>query len=313
MKSTKRLLAMLVAMAMVFAVAACSSEDVPPVNDDVVAETPSDEGNDVIDEPVDEIILPDVEMVEFINFGVMAFNHREFTIPARTNIKVGGNMGPRPGGEGGGASDAIRIVGFQGYPEPEDGFNDGLDSTWQILISQNGPFWENIDRIEAGFYLEGVGGLDAEEISNVEVFMQGGGLWSYDWVNPGYNLLNQFSEENGGNGFHWGNEMTAVWSVPDFIQDRVEVGGRDRELFGSPPVPDNPEDEESDKNGGGISKFGLIIETDNPINDIDAKIIWTSVTIYVYDIDLFMEFVAEVEEITEIVMSEGAIDRVRLA
>ncbi|MCL2070692.1 MAG: hypothetical protein FWH07_00460 [Oscillospiraceae bacterium] len=317
MNLSKRLLAIFAAMAMALTLtlAACNNDngDEPPAQQDPVVTDDTaggdDNTNDEQNDNNDDNSEDDFVNEPFVDFAVMAFNQREFTIPAGMNINIGGNNGPGSG-EGGGASDAIRIVGFQGYREPDGGFPDGLDSTWQDLISQNGEFWENVERIEAEFYFEGVGGIESEAISNVEVFMQGGALWSHDWWNTGDNLLKQFDEDNGGDGFHWGDRMTAVWDIPFYVEHRVENVGRDRELFSSPPVPKDPEDEESDKEGGGILKFGLQVKTDSPVNDITARIIWTDVTIYVYDLDLFNEFVAEVTATTGIEMSPGAIDRV---
>ena len=311
----KRLLAILVVLAMVFTLAACTED---PVVETPVVETPEVDTSDVEDNGEDAYVLdPNFEDSVFVDFGVMAFNHRNFTIPYGETINIGGNMGPTEGGEGGGASDAIRLIGFQGYTEPKDedgepaGFNDGLDSTWQILISQNGEFWENIARIEASFYLEGEG--EAEDIVNVEPFYQGGGLWNANWRNTGNNLLRAFDEDNGGDGFRWGLEMTVVWDIPWFINDSVVEKGLDRELFSSPPVLTDPENENSDKKGGGLLKFGLQLKNENPLaEDISARIVWTDVKIFVYDLDLFMQHVNFVTEETDgaVTMAPEAIGRV---
>ncbi|MCL1788815.1 MAG: hypothetical protein FWG33_00475, partial [Oscillospiraceae bacterium] len=277
MKLNKRILAVLTAMAMLLSLAACKEE--PAVNNDndvnnVIDPTQDDQTDDT-GEPGEATTGDVYEGETFVDFAVMAFNNREFTIPAATDIKVGDNMNA-----GHGAEDAIRIVGFQGYGEPEGGFPDGSDSTWQILVSQNGLFWDNIERIEAEFYLEGVGDLEAENISNVEMFYQGGALWNFAWYNDGENMIAEFSEDNGGEGFHWGDRMTAIWNFPAFVDLHVNEKGLDREQFIQPPTPEDPDKEDSDKKGGGINKFGLQIQTDNPVDDIVVRIIWTDVKIY---------------------------------
>ncbi|MCL1903308.1 MAG: hypothetical protein FWF94_02685 [Oscillospiraceae bacterium] len=303
MKLSKRILAVLLAAAMLFALAACGEKD-PATNNGASDTEPA--ANDNVDdnqpEPVED---DDFEPSTFVDFAVMSFNNREFTIPAGTDIKAGDNMNANHG-----AADAIRIIGFQGHGEPEGGFADGTDSTWQILISQNGEFWENIERIEAEFYLEGKGDVEAENISNVEKFYQGGALWSFAWYNDGDNMLAEFSEDNGGDGFHWGNRMKAVWDFPSFVDLHVNDKGLSREDFAMPPTPEDPEDDASDKLGGGVNKFGLQIQTDNPVDDISARIIWTDVKIYVRDLDLFKRFVDEVTEVTGVEMSEGAMNSV---
>ena len=311
MKFTKKILTILIAGAMMLSLAACENKnDTPPANPDPPAgnttdETPEDPGTDGEDrEPIEY-----AEGVDF-DFAVIAFQARDFTIAPGMDIKIGGNMGPREGGEGGGATDAIRIVGFQGYANPLDGdkYPSGCVADWGTLISQNGPFWNNISHIEGTFYFAGREGSEAEEITNTETFFQGGALLGYDFVNSGENLLSQFDEELGGGGLHWGNLITAKWDVQAFRKRMVS--NFSEEEFDSPALPVDPDDESSDREGGGVLKFGLQVKNDNVLDDVYGRIVWTDVKIYVFDKDLFMEYVEEVFERTGKEMSDNALENV---
>jgi len=61
---------------------------------------------------------------------------------------------------------------------------------------------------------------------------------------------------------------------------------------------------ESDGTGGGVLKFGIIVGTDNVIQQTKAAIYFEDVRFYVYDVDLFFEFVDEVLAISEGEVSE---------
>ena len=301
-----KLLALLMAVAMIFSIAACSDpasdptppEDNTPANNEGNNESNGENG----DENGEEVPIPESDEFDFL---AIAFNNRAFEVPAGGDIKVGGNMN----GEGGGAEDGIKILGFQGYTKPDDGYpvDDDPDGEWLTLVSQNGEFWANIARIEADFFLEGLNGFESEEISNVETFFQGGGLASWNFLNSGENLLWEFDEENGGDGFKWGLVMKAVWDVGKFKEELTE---EQQESFGQAATLVDPDDESSDKKGGGVNKFGLMIKTDNVLEDVTAKISWTDVKIYVHDLELFNSFIEELEEITGKSMSANTEGRV---
>jgi len=99
--------------------------------------------------------------------------------------------------------------------------------------------------------------------------------------------------------------MTAIWDIEVFkdqdgvAEISVEVDGdiETQYIFDLPAAPEDPDDDESDEKGGGVNKFGLMIKSEG-LDEITANITWTDVTIHVYDLDLFNEFVEEVTEIT---------------
>ena len=320
MKLNKRLLSLLLALAMVLTLAACQKDDEGGKKSSEGDKDVSEEAKESEDEKEPETPEKDEEPIEIpeseeFDFGVVAFSSREFQIPAGTDIKVGGNMD----NEGGGAEDAIRIVGFQGYAEPAGGYPDGSSNMWQHLISQNGEFWENISRIEADFFLEGLNDFEPEEISMIETFIQGGGLLGHKWSNSGYNMLWDFDPDNdeyydterGADGFKWGHVLTAVWDIDAWkVKMSDEMGEKFDTNFPLPATLEDPAKPDGKKLGGGVLKFGLMVKTDNILDDVDAKISWTDVTFYVYDLELFNKFVKEVEEETGKTMSENAVGRV---
>jgi hypothetical protein len=327
----KKLLAMVLALTMVMTITACTNNTTPsnqvttaPESDDIPEGGDTPEGENPEGSDNGEIELPESD--EF-DFGLVKFSSRGFEIEmGGSDIKIGGNMGPSALGEGGGASGAIRIIGFQGYPKPADGYpdyNDGSiedpDGELTLLVSANGPVWENIARIEASFFFTGEG--EPEDIGNVEVFMQDGGLSGFSWWNSGQNLIEQFSEEHGGDGFKWGDVMTAIWDVTEFKNNEgIAIGRRWTEdengewyleyVFDRGPELEDPDDPDGDEQGGGVSKFGLMVQNDNIIEDIFGTIHWTDVVIYVYDMQLWEEHVAMVYEETGVEPSQNTQGRV---
>jgi len=197
------------------------------------------------------------------------------------------------GGEGFGASDSIRIAGFQGYPS-NDGFPDDPESKFTTLLSQNGPFWENISKIEASFYITALEEhFLPEYVGNIETFYQLGRDGGWDFKQLGGNLINQtYDPEDEDDGFEFGNIMTATWDFDKFKEEHGTVLGE--YVFDQPPT----EEGEGNWGSGSLSKFGVSIKNED-IDEYKGKIFWTDVKIYVHDMDVFMDFVKEVEEETE--------------
>ncbi|MCL1880924.1 MAG: hypothetical protein FWF76_01965 [Oscillospiraceae bacterium] len=335
-KTKKKLLAALIAATMVFsglALTGCGDNDEPNTNNNEGTDSGNnDEGTDSNNNEGTDSGNNNLsnEMPDYatFDFGAISFNARSFTVPADlTSINIGGNLGPSEGGEGRGASDAIWQVGFRGFDRPNCGEddcegdeceNDGCgydcefdpDGEWATLVSQNGPFWANISRIVADFYIAGGENSHANDVGNIEPYFQSGHRPSMRWRNLGseYNLLNQIVDED--TEFYFGAIMTAEWDINWFKNYIFPEGNI--EDFALPAIDVNADDPELDANyrGGGINKFGLMVNASCDDNDecaggpgcfdcdFEGEIRWTNVAIYVYDIDLFMQHVAEVYETT---------------
>jgi len=290
----KKLLAILLAAAMLLSLAGCGlfegSKSTEPASTTGEPDATGDPtGNDDTNYP---------EHFDF-DFGVIKFSAGEFDIEWGESANIGGNMGKEdgtPGDEGAGAAGAIRIAGFQGYKAPDGGYPDDPESKYLTLISQNGPFWENLVKIEASFYI--VGGEDAEtdDIGNIETFYQDGRDGGWNWKNFGGNLLEQTFDpdsEDEDDGFEFGDIMTATWIMEEFLAK----DGVNNAVFGNPPKEKVEGD--GDWGGGGLSKFGVQIQNDGNMDGFQGEIRWTDVKIYVKSLEKFMEFVDMVEEKTE--------------
>jgi hypothetical protein len=319
----KRLLAIIMAMAMLFTVGvmtACNGNDGPEQPGDTTTPDTSGQGSG---EPPDMNAGPDewVPEGDEFNFGVFRFSPRTMRIPSAATIIVGGNMGAQTGwaNEGGGASCAIRIFGFQGWstgrpPEgfPDYGFGDYVDNEgqYQTMFSQHGPFWENIARIEVDFYLEGVGDTEPDDIGNIETIIQHGEIGRWNFFQPAGNLLETVIDEEADKGFEWGDVISAVWDFDDFRErDGIKpVFCWDTEVDIPQYILDIPAE---DGKGGGVLKFGLQIQNADPVElFITVEIHFEDVNIYVYDKEEFLAQIAAVEEITGVEVSQEMLDRI---
>jgi hypothetical protein len=307
--TAKRLLSVLMAIAMLFATGAlmaCNGDEGDGSGTGESTSAPATTGGNGDENPPEG---------ETFDFGVIAFRSREMRIPSSNDVKIGGNMGPNTGwgNEGGGASCAIRIFGFQGFARPTDGFPDygfgdyqDEDGVYQTLLSQNGPFWENIDKITASFFLDGDED-GAGEIGFIETFIQHGPLGSWEFrADTGINLIETVVDpEDDDDNFEWGMVMDAVWDFQDFRERHgtVTVWCEETESEVEKYILDIPVDEDGE--GGGILKFGLMIENMDVIEMyLSAKIFFTDVKIYVYDLEEFFDYVAQVAEVTKLDYSD---------
>ena len=305
---SKVLIAMLTAFAVVFSFAACGGGG----NDNPTTPASETGGGTPASNPEDDNgPAPDLrlERQDVLEFGLMRFASGTAVIEDGGTSNIGGNMNTAGGG-------FIRQAGFQGYGKPADGYactntrrncaqcgegetcEDDPDGLWGTLVAQNGEIWSNIARIEATFYLSGEG--DPENVGNLETWMIPGGLLEFKWAQSNKNLLSQFDEGNGGDGLDWGLHMTAVWDFEDYALKsgapntaRFEPGTY---LFNMAPIDINEDDDDKDPEfiGGGINSFGFQIKNDNPLESISVGINWTDVYIYVFDLDLYNEHLAEV-------------------
>jgi hypothetical protein len=311
---TRKLLAILTAVAMLFSLSAMTgcNENNPNTTGTTTGGTgdgtPSDgEGEEKFAEYQD------------FDFGFVKFTDGEFLIEAGADIKVGGNLNEARDNkdEGGGASDSIRIAGFQGYTS-SDGYPDDPEANFLTLISQNGEFWDNVSKIEASFYIVS----DSDEsspldITNVEAFYQGGRDAGYDFRMFGENLLEQHGDHECGEddcegedcnkcGFQFGDIMDIVWDFDKYKEDVTERQSKD--TFANPPVESEPGN--GNWGGGGINKFGITIKNESFINDFKGKIFFTEVKVYVHDKEAVMEWIEKVEEEMEIKMDPDMLDRI---
>jgi hypothetical protein len=261
--------------------------------------------------------------IDTLDFGFILFQGGEVTIrPAGGEIKIGDNMN-QPG------SGNLRLAGFQGYPRPSatgyvcnranvccpEGENcyPDVDGQWATLVSQNGPFWKNISRIEATFFLES--DADPNALGNVELFFQGGALTNWDWGQFLVNLLDEFSEDNGGDGFEWGTVMTAIWDVDKYAAE-VVAEQPDVDFFGE-VIDLNADNPDADPNyvGPAVNKLGITLQNEDIDDAMVVTINWTNVRIFVHDMDLFESQLAEIAEATDgfAIIDPAMRDRVFLA
>jgi len=286
---TRKILALLLALAMVFSMGlimtACDDD-----NGDDTSNGNEDNGNgggngNDYDTPID---FPDSASFDF---AVIEFNEREFTLPMAARRNIGDNLDRNPHD----AADIIKLAFFQQATIDAE----GPYADYAFLVSQNGEFWSNISRIEADFFLSGASeDAEAEHLGFFQVYIQGGGLGvpPWDFWNTSAdedNLINQIpgvADEDVDRGFEFGDIMTAVWDITEF--------GRDRYRFSDPPeeIPNDNEDEDDETMGFGVLKFGLQTGNDD-IEDHRFGFHWHDVRIFVYDLELFNEFVEQVSEI----------------
>jgi hypothetical protein len=324
-KATKRVVTVLMAITMfatAFTFTACNGDDEGNGGGTGTTAATDDKDKDPDDNKTTSV-TPLGEAQSF-DFGVINFAERTFTLPSDGDVKIGGSMD----GEGGGGEGAIRIFGQQGITSgrPDDGYADygygefrDIDGVYTAKISQNGPFWDNISKIEATFYLESE--ESPESLGNIEIFMLTGALQGasgWQWYNAGDNLMNQvIDEDDEDGGFKWGAEMTATW---DFDWFKSGENGADKKYSNSQTWDDEKEelvleyvfdqpvkDFDGTEKGGGIGKFGLMIGN-NETDVYDVIIRFTDVKIYVHDMDIYQGFVDEVVEIAKTELPDYKID-----
>jgi hypothetical protein len=323
MKLRKKLAAMFLAAAMVVTFAACSSDDDngsegSGSNEPAPSGSGSQPGdNDTPGTGLSQDDRPNVAVAEGFDFGAFKFSSMDFVIEFESILTIGGN--PQ---QGFGAS-AIRIAGFVGdapdaflaNPELNLFHDEPEDRLWGMLISNNGPFWRNVSRIEAFFYLEG--DQDSDDIVNVESNMIGGGLMGYNFVQSGVNELAQWDEDLGGPGFAFGSDHVfhLVWDIDNFRDNHGSAINPAANPDGEYVFDDEPRDVNGSLRGGGINSFGFQVRYDDINNDMNARINWTDAVVYVHCMDTWNQHLAELSEITEghFTPSANTEGRVRLA
>jgi len=295
-----KVLASLLACAMMLSITACgdNGDDAATTVDGSGQQGDTTPSDTTTDDTTTDGVRP-TQVQESIDFGVISFNSGEVTIPAASPR----NLGSNPGGVG---YRVVRIAGFQGQPVGGWVCEDDPDGEFSTIISQNGKFWENIDRIEGTFYFDS----DNEEPipANVQPVAQGGGLiawsgWDYIGGLTG-NLLSEFDTEDGSEGgYTFGTDCVfkVVWDIGKFANANGSAvdsthNPDGKYLFDSEPIDVSGEGEDPSFLGGGINQFGITVQNNSPIDELTFTFNWTGVTIYVKDLDLFNEFVEEVEE-----------------
>jgi len=323
--NTKKLMTILLAVTMVFSIAACGNADdppataAPPVNDapSVGGETPSDGGDgtpataapteapSVIDTPSgggDLRVLSLSDSIDF-DFVVLQFSERTVEIDMGRNAMFGDNLyGVHT------AEDAIRMpfqqIHYWGVKKPDEtppAYIDGFEyKEYENVIFQNGPFWQNVSHITADFYI--LAADDATYIDDIgegfaQQFIQTGGAMSWNWWNNSFNFYHQFED----NAFVEGGVMTVTWD----IKPRMD-------LYGNDSVGTFDDNGFFDDKGGGILKFGLQVGNSG-FDPINITLCWADVNIYVYDLDIFFDYVDQVTAINGNTLSDDMKARVHKA
>ncbi|MDR0196941.1 MAG: hypothetical protein LBI36_01795 [Oscillospiraceae bacterium] len=223
-------------------------------------------------------------------FVVFQFNNREFSIRADGRMMLGDNMDSKVNT----AKDAVR----QAFQQEDDFNSESPYLEHEFLVFQNGEFWSNIDRIEAGFYLEFIECvsddlIEAEEaaidVGFIQEYIQLGGAVDWYFTSDEVNLVKQYEEE--GWGFGPDYVMTFAWPINEVWSENGTLGKGD---LG-----------ENDDKGGGVLKFGLQIGNDG-IEELKLKIVWTDVEVFVYDLDVFNDYVEQVTAINGVALPSGA-------
>jgi hypothetical protein len=312
-RKLRSLIAGIAAFAMVLSLAACNGDDNGNGGNTTTAPQGDGGAEGTGSEQTGEGLPEDNQEPQDFDFGVIAFNSQEVTIKPDSAINVGGNMNTASAGGGGGV---IRMAGFVGT---RGDFECEIDPDGQhtTLISQNGAFWDNISRIEASAFL--TSDNDPDAVANVESFWLLGGLLGFAWRQTGENLLNEFSEDYGGEGYEWGNScmFNFVWDIDaakasdgSLVQAQFNPDGDfifDTEAF---DVKDAEEPEDRDYRGGGLAQLGFMLQNDCIDETLEIKINWTNVVIYVHCMDTWNEHVAMVEEVMGYTMSANTANRV---
>jgi hypothetical protein len=305
MKLTKKITAIMLAAAMVFTFAACGGGDETPTTPAASGDTTpatTTAGSSGNDEP---IVLPNSASFDF---GVIEFNERVFEAQMKNPLLLGDNITAA----GKGNEDIVKPAFFK---EAE---LNGEFEEHAFLISQNGEFWTNIDRIEAEFYISGIAkeadcqtaqkclcvDEDGEPLK-IPCMPQADFLTFFQWYIQGGGLMSGFPFEHGGaddntietipgvadgdKEFTFGDVMKIKWDFAEFAEWMGEDFGED--VYASPAKMVGEEER-----GGGVLKFGL--QTNNEdVEDWDFKFHWVDVKIYVYDLEAYNGFVDQVTEI----------------
>jgi len=307
-KLRTKLVAIFLAAAMTVTLTACGNKEDDGNNQGDGTGTTA--GGDTTDTPGDDPFDPESRPsapVEVLDFGAIRFSSNSITIPPDTAVNIGGNL-QAPGG---GAF--IRLAGFLGdatdswLASPANIFTEGepIDTRdWSFLVSNHGPFWENVSRIEANFFLEGPG--EAEEIGSLETFLIGGGMLGHNWAQSNNNEISEWDEDNGGDGFAWGNVFHVTWDIDAFASAHGSRIHPTANPEGAEYTFDRPATDirfegaaEANMQGGGINSFGFQIKNVDLDNEVTITIRWTNVVIYVHDLDLYNEQIAELSEATD--------------
>jgi len=241
---------------------------------------------------------------EDFDFGVIRFNSKEFDAAQQQSLLIGDNL--RIGQHS--AADIIEPM-FFGQAVMEGPYAD-----YAFLVSQNGEFWANVNRIEAEFFISQASeGSYADDLVFFQEYIQGGGLVrNFHFWNGSENLINQIpgvEDEDDERDFRFYDVLKVVWDISEFARTQAEDPVTGINSFAEP----TPEvDEDVDAFGGGLVKFGL--QTRNEaIEDHTFMFNWHSVTIYVYDLDLHQSFVDQAVAARGFDVSSNTEGRVRQA
>ncbi|MCL2633075.1 MAG: hypothetical protein FWD34_01025 [Oscillospiraceae bacterium] len=309
MKLNKKIFAVLMAITMVFVLTACPA-DSGGGNDTLATTTAGDAvatgdgdatGDDTPSTTAGGTTTPAGPGHNFptdaqdFDFVVMQFNCREFNIRDSGRMMLGDNMDSKRND----AKDAVRSA-FQ----QENDFDENSEFIdYRFLITQNGEFWSSVSHITATFYLEFIECVDdpsmtAEEaaidIGFMQEYVQLGGLtgsdgWYFNSDRTKENVVQQYDEWGFGSDY----VMEIIWDIGlemdehgtlDIADKDVEIGGQSR--------------------GGGVLKFGIQIGNDG-IDEYRLKICWTSVEVFVRDMDLFNQYVDAVSAVNGAVFSDN--------
>ncbi|MCL1831630.1 MAG: hypothetical protein FWG45_01810 [Oscillospiraceae bacterium] len=301
-KLKRGILASFLAFTMVFSLTSCGGDD------DTTTDTGGATNTNDTDTTAEETNLnafPErpTERIDAIDFGVIRFNSEEITIAEGSANNIGSN----PPGVG---YNVIRIAGFYGNSKAEDfSLPEDPERQHATIVSQNGEFWENISKIEGYFYFESENEEPVPD--NVQLFAQAGLVlavagWDHG-KNWGGNLLTEFDNEDTASeepGYVFGPECVfkAVWDIDDFkkaygtaVHATFNPDGEYK--FDQKPFDAN-EGTGSDANyvGGGVNQFGFMLQNPDDDEVMTLTVVWTGVTIYVHDMDLYEKHVQEVED-----------------
>ncbi|MDR0222652.1 MAG: hypothetical protein LBI38_03830 [Oscillospiraceae bacterium] len=236
------------------------------------------------------------------DFGVLKFTSMEFTVDPFRNFCIGENVGDEKS-----PSDAR--FGIQA-PLQQTANMDGDNASRNpdgFIISENGDFWYNIDRIEAKFYIEDKGSeiqSKPEHYGYIQPYIQiGGGPevgTKWEWWSPG-----QDGDTTQVNLAHIGGDIDSD-ILPDFGKDNVisitwNVSDAYRYWGETRGIPGDTSGEEWTA-GNGLQKFGIQFGRSDDFFDekdveLDLYVGWVDVEIFVKDMDKYNEYVEKCAEL----------------
>ncbi|MDR0196942.1 MAG: hypothetical protein LBI36_01800 [Oscillospiraceae bacterium] len=289
----KKLTTLLLLFALVFSFAACGGSSTPTAGTPAPTEAPP---------PPENLNGPGVYSLGgtgeegTFDFGVLKFTSMDFTVNAFDNFCIGDNVGDEKGRTD--ARFAIQAPLQQTANLDGEGASRNPDG---FIISENGDFWFNIDRIEAKFYLEDKGSeipTKPEHYGYIQPYLQIGGNpengTQWEWWSPGQGgVREQVNYAHIGNDpnndpvpdFGKDNPINVVWDVSAVYEYHGETRG----------IPGDTSGEEW-KAGNGLQKFGVQFGRsddffDEKDVDLSLHVGWLEVSIYVKDMEKYNEYV----------------------